>query len=118
MEVTVANFRRQLSWLQTRYEVVDLATAISRWHDSDSDRLVVLTFDDGYRDTRTVAYPLLLEREMPFTLYIATQQVEAATRSSGSTDGSSLAWSDIAEMDSSKLLTIGAHTHTHKDLRY
>ena len=35
-------------------------------------RFVCLTFDDGYKDLKVWAYPLLKKYQMPFALYIAT----------------------------------------------
>ncbi len=35
-------------------------------------RFVCLTFDDGYKDLKVWAYPLLRKYEMPFAVYIAT----------------------------------------------
>jgi len=115
MEVTVEAFREQLAWLETEKEVVDIATALSRWDEPGSEQLVVLTFDDGYRDVYTTAFPMLADRGMPFVLYISTSLV-------GSPDdvGSAevpLDWPDISAMADSGLLTLGAHTHSHPDLR-
>src|SRR5579885_293488 len=35
-------------------------------------RFVCLTFDDGYRDTLQVAYPMLRAEGVPFAVYVAT----------------------------------------------
>src|SRR5580704_1012282 len=35
-------------------------------------RFVCVTFDDGYRDTLQVAYPILKKHEVPFAVYVAT----------------------------------------------
>jgi peptidoglycan/xylan/chitin deacetylase (PgdA/CDA1 family) len=35
-------------------------------------RFVCLTFDDGYRDTRRFAYPILKRYQVPFAVYVAT----------------------------------------------
>ena len=35
-------------------------------------RFVCVTFDDGYRDTLEVAYPILKKHEVPFAVYVAT----------------------------------------------
>lgn len=35
-------------------------------------RNVVITFDDGYVDNFTYAYPILKKREIPFTIYVTT----------------------------------------------
>src|SRR5208282_1561610 len=37
-----------------------------------SRRFVCLTFDDGYRDTLQVAYPILKKEGVPFAVYVAT----------------------------------------------
>lgn len=36
------------------------------------ERLLALTFDDGYRDNFTTAYPLLKRLEIPFAIYLST----------------------------------------------
>lgn len=112
MEVAVEDFEWQLRWLGDNRHVVDLDTAIRRWDDPLSDELVVLTFDDGYKDTYTTAFPLLREREMPFTMYIATESI------SNDPVEDALSWPEIVQMHQSGLMTSGAHTHTHRDLRF
>lgn len=115
MEVDTECFVEQIELLIKEYEVVHLADAIERWDEPGSERLVVLSFDDGYMDTYTTAFPLMLERGMPFTIYLATQQIEAAGVESP--DSASLTWEQTGEMIGSGLATVGAHTHTHLDLR-
>ncbi len=39
-------------------------------------RCVALTFDDGYRDTATIAWPLLQRYRLPATLYLAVDALE------------------------------------------
>ena len=114
MEVTVGDFIWQLDWLAQNREVVSLDTALQRWDEPGSENLVVLSFDDGYRDTYSTAYPLMKERGMPFTLYLATEKVETGD---GLIGAEPLTWDQIEEMVASGLVTIGSHTHTHADLR-
>lgn len=113
MEVTLNDFRRQIDWLQSEREVVDLDTAWARWSEPASDRLAVLTFDDGYSDVFTSAFPILEDRGMSFVLYVSTSLI---ADDSASADGA-LTWSDIEKMLASGLMTLGAHTHGHPDLR-
>lgn len=113
MEVTAEAFTWQLRWLAANREVVSLDSAIERWHEPDADGLVVLTFDDGYRDVYTTAFPLLHERNMPFTLYLSTEMIESGSVG----DAVPLQWRQIEAMSDSGLLTVGSHTHTHRDLR-
>lgn len=113
MEVKTEDFAWQLDWLVGNREVVDLETAVKRWDEPGADRLVVLTFDDGYEDNYTRAFPLLQDKGFPFVLYLATQMIEY-----GSNHGvACLDWGQISDMTDSGLVTIGAHTHSHCDLR-
>ena len=113
MEMTTEAFAWQLEWLIANREVVSLDSAVHRWHEHDAERLAVLTFDDGYLDTYTTAFPLLKDHNLPFTLYLSTQMIE-----SGIADGSeALQWQQIEAMVESGLVTVGSHTHTHRDLR-
>lgn len=117
MEVTVDTFRHQLNWLVENKQVVDLETAVERWQEPGSDRLVVLSFDDGYVDTHSIAYPMMKERGIPFTLYLATEAIETGRALGPSPQADPLRWPHILEMLGSGLVTLGSHTHRHTDLR-
>lgn len=116
MEVTLENFLRQIDWLQANRELVDLESAVRRWEEDQSDKLVVITFDDGYKDTFTTAFPILKERSIPFVVYVTTEIVETARddRHSGAIP---VSWGELEVMLASGLMTLGAHTRTHRDLR-
>ena len=75
------------------------------------ERPVLVTFDDGYRDTLTAAAPALAERGMTSTVYVTTGVVGA--RSPGGDP--MLSWSEVGEL---AVLghEIGAHSHTHPQL--
>lgn len=117
MEVTTDDFVRQLDWLVENREIVTFDQAVTRWHEPASDRLVSLTFDDGYADTYTTAYPLLKERGIPFLIYLATESIETGSPLGPPGQADPLSWDQIVDMLSSGLVTIGAHTHRHTDLR-
>lgn len=58
---------------RSRIDVVSLDEMHRRYIESDfKRRFVCLTFDDGYRDFRRWAYPLLRKYKLPFALFIAT----------------------------------------------
>jgi len=42
-------------------------------------RCIALTFDDGYRDTATLAAPILARYQLPATVYVAVDAVERGT---------------------------------------
>jgi peptidoglycan/xylan/chitin deacetylase (PgdA/CDA1 family) len=116
MNVAVDSFRRQIDWLQTHGEIVELQDAIKRRGEPNSQRLFVLTFDDGYADVFVNAFPILIQRELPFTLYLTSGPIENPDHFPY-WPGKPLTWAQTREMIDSGLVTVGAHTHTHPDLR-
>lgn len=118
MEITTDTFSRQLDWIQANGRLVDLETAIARRNDEGSEELFVLTFDDGFEDVYKNAFPMMREREIPFTLYLTTKPIETGEPLDPKyPDARPLNWEEVGRMIASGLVTIGAHTHTHPDLR-
>jgi peptidoglycan/xylan/chitin deacetylase (PgdA/CDA1 family) len=117
MEVPTEVFIRHLDWLVENGDVLDLETAISRRAEFDAHRLFTLGFDDGYADLYTTAFPLLASRSLPFTLYLTTNPTETSTAMTPGGQAEPLTWNQVRAMADSGLMTLGAHTHTHRDLR-
>ncbi len=117
MEVTEDAFTAQMAWVADRYRVVDLETALARRGDPGADRMVVLTFDDGYDDFHRLGYPVLRRHSLPFTLYLTTNPVESGEPLTPGGRAEPLQWRQIEDMAGSGLMTLGAHTHRHPDLR-
>ena len=115
MDVAPNVFRGHLDWLQSQGRIVGLGDALADADDPDSDRSFVLTFDDGYADFYENAFPLLRGRGLPFTLYLTTGHIE--TRQPLHQGDVPLTWEMVREMLDSGLVTLGAHTHSHPDLR-
>lgn len=114
-DVPVAGFAAQLDVL-AGHDVVPLDDALDRLAAGDRRPCVVLTFDDGFADVHANAWPLLKERGLPFTLYLATAYVGGQMHWDGSTakaPGPALTWDQLGEMAASGLLTLGNHTHRH-----
>ncbi len=118
MEVPTATFERQLDWLLATGEIVSLETALEQRAEPAARRLAVLTFDDGFADVYENAFPILQSRGMPFTLYLTTRPIESRQPLDGRyPQAGPLTWDQINIMTDSGLATLGAHTHTHPDLR-
>lgn len=78
---------------------------------------VCLTFDDGYRDNYTMAYPLLKRLQVPFTVYVTTGFIDNRIPMwwyPGEQLGMSV--NELKELAEDPLCTIGAHTVTHAKL--
>jgi peptidoglycan/xylan/chitin deacetylase (PgdA/CDA1 family) len=114
-DLAVSDFHAQLDVLAS-HRVVSLDDAVTALRSGDASHRVVLTFDDGFADVYEHAWPALRERELPFTLYLASGYVGGRMHWDGSTaraDGDALTWDQLGEMVRSGLCTIGNHTHTH-----
>jgi peptidoglycan/xylan/chitin deacetylase (PgdA/CDA1 family) len=72
-------------------------------------RPIILTFDDGYRDAYTRAFPLLQTYGMSGTFFLITGLIDQ-----GQPDH--LSWAHVKEMHRAGM-QFGSHTYTHPDLR-
>lgn len=76
--VSAATFRRHLNWLRARFEVVDIAE-LAKTHltgERPHRPRVVITFDDGWRDNYTCAFPILRELGLTATIFLATDMID------------------------------------------
>jgi len=72
---------------------------------------VVVTFDDGTADFVDHALPVLVDHDIPATLYLATSFVEEGR--SFWDDGTVLSWAALRDALSTGLVSIATHTHSH-----
>jgi peptidoglycan/xylan/chitin deacetylase (PgdA/CDA1 family) len=79
------------------------------------DKFVVLTFDDGYKDFNTHAFPILKQYGFSATVFLPTNFVDRR-RKLGLKGKEHLTWDEVRELQS-KGVTIGSHTVTHSQLR-
>lgn len=76
LSIPPTNFEQQLVWLKDHgYESESLADALAGHRPS---KPVVLTFDDGYADFYTQAWPLLMKYGFSGTIYIITNRLGSA----------------------------------------
>ncbi len=72
--VTRTAFRAQLRYLRRFYNVLSLDELVDRLHRGRAlpARAVAITFDDGYRDNYTNAYPMLRAEGVSASFYVTT----------------------------------------------
>ena len=116
LDLDPASFKRQLDLLRD-HDVLHLDEALDRLDAGDRTASFVLTFDDGFADVYKNAWPLLRDRKIPFTIYLATAYMGETMVWEGATatgkPGRGLTWNQLREMVASGLCTIGNHTHNH-----
>lgn len=111
-------FERHLKFLALTGSVITYERALHLLQeDVPLDRsFYVLTFDDGYQDFYTIAFPLLRLFQLPATVFVTTgftdtgktyplQRINRVEQPAS--------WEMLSEMCESGLVTIGGHTHTH-----
>ena len=67
----------------------------------------MITFDDGYKDVYTNAFPILEQYNFKANLYVITDWVGGSVY---------VTWDDVLKMHNSNLMEIGSHTSTHQNL--
>ncbi|MBI4972832.1 MAG: polysaccharide deacetylase family protein [Candidatus Omnitrophica bacterium] len=104
MIVSPETFQRQMHFLKEKhYNVVTLESLVSliKEQKNISPRTIAITFDDGYKDNYTHAFPILKKYNFPATIFIIVNEVARADR---------LSWDEIRQMQSSGLISFGSHT--------
>ena len=74
MEVTPKYLERLIQYLlDLNYEIISLDAVYQRLQTGHGGRkFIAFTFDDGYSDNLTHAYPILKKYNIPFIIYVAT----------------------------------------------
>jgi peptidoglycan/xylan/chitin deacetylase (PgdA/CDA1 family) len=77
------------------------------------EKAAVITFDDGFQDFRTNAFPVLERYEFPATVFLPTQYLaDTPARFKGKP---CLTWSEVRELQAAGI-HFGSHTVTHPQL--
>jgi len=104
--VSAAVFERQMRFLKNHhYNVLPLAKVAELIINKKKipAKTIAITFDDGYKNNYTHAYPILKKYNLPAAIFIILDEV-------GRPQGDRLDWAEIKEMQASGLITIGSHT--------
>lgn len=72
-EPDARRFAEELDWIRQWFQVLPLPEAVTRLYEGDlPPGAAAITFDDGYRDNHDVALPLLRQRGLAATFFVAT----------------------------------------------
>ena len=74
--ISPESFEHQLRYLAPRYTILELDDAVTRLQGGTLPKnALAITFDDGYRNFYTHAYPILSRMGIPATMFVATDFV-------------------------------------------
>ncbi len=119
LRVGPERFAAQLDALARRgYRTLTLAQAVAAQKAGDDSPAVVLTFDDGFLDFYTQAWPLLRERGLVATVFLVTGLIGQENRwdwEKGLPHETLMDAAQIRELAAAGI-EFGGHTHSHVDL--
>lgn len=112
--VSPKSFQRQMRFLREHnYNVVTLAkiTDLIKNKKRIPPNTIAITFDDGYIDNYTNAYPVLKKYNIPATIFVVINRIGKRLGQDEYMD-----WRQIKELSNSGLVTIGSHSISHPNL--
>ena len=113
-------FQRQIDWLEENFQIVDLEECQRRINSGFNESPTIsITFDDGYAENCDFALPMLIERRIPVTYFVANHFiVNQEPFPHDVLAGAPLPVNSIEVLRALDLsgVEIGAHTRSHVDL--
>lgn len=108
-------FEEHLLHLKSNYDVISVDELVHGLYGGGPlpKRPVAITFDDGYVDNYTLAFPLLLKHRLPATVYLATSFISGKVQLIRASGWEPMTWEQAREMQESGLISLAAHTRTH-----
>ena len=106
LHVSPDNFSRQMAFLKkSGYEVISLDDLVRGKKEGRkfTPGTVVITFDDGYKNNYLYAFPVLAKHDMPATIFLITNYVDAKN--------DYVTWDQVRLM-MSKGIDFGGHTRS------
>lgn len=80
-QIPMIAFEKQIAYLKKYNEIISIDEFYNRMTERKiAGREVVITFDDGYKNNLTIAAPLLKSLNVPFTVFIPTNNITTGDR--------------------------------------
>lgn len=113
LTITPYWFEKQILWLKEEgYTIIPLEDLVMAKNGQKQipAKSIVLTFDDGYEDFYTDAWPVLKKYQVPATIYVISKFLDRPNY---------LRTWQLVQMatDSGRLISVGAHTRHHINLK-
>lgn len=114
IEMTPSEFEEQMkALLEAGYQPITLYNYVE-WENGKADlpeKPIIITFDDGYLNNYTHAFPIVKKYNIPITIFVITQYM-------GMRNGVTyphFTWEQAKEMQDSGLVEIESHTCAHSN---
>lgn len=72
--VSIKNFERQIKFLKKHFKIIsldELTNILGSDSPSSKKNLLAITFDDGYKDNYTNAFPIMKKYDIPATIFVS-----------------------------------------------
>lgn len=118
--ISPKDFRLHMTAIKAQFTPVSLRDYVEFVNCTDGSKTmpsnpIIVTFDDGYLSNYEVAYPILKELDIPATIFIVTDTVDAKS-GEGKVNYTHFNWAQAREMQNSGLIDIQSHTNDHVKL--
>ena len=107
--INISLFEKQIQYLKENdYHIISVSQLISCIDENVFPyKPVVITIDDGFKSTYTLAFPILKKYDFPATIYLYTDFIANGINQ--------LSWQEINEMAKNRI-EIGSHSISHCNL--
>ncbi len=108
LNVSSDTFESQMRFLkQHHYNVISLRelAGLLKAKRPIERKSVVITFDDGYKNNFTIAFPILQRYNLQATIFIAPREISVVP--------DYLNWNELKRLSDSPLIEIGSHSMDH-----
>lgn len=124
LSVSPSLFESHLNYLKKRgYKIVSLEEIIEHMQGGNiiSGKKVCITFDDGYQDNYTYAFPLLKRFGFKATVFMSTDFIrsdeppdEILKKDHPAGPDAYLSWKEISEMEDTGIIHVESHGRSHR----
>ncbi len=117
--VSAEEFEKQMRYLiEHKYQVLSIPEMLDLIEAKRTmpKKAVVITFDDGYEDNFSIAFPILKKYGFRAAVFLTTGTISGSRTTSGGVVIPMLNWHQIREMADSGLVEFYPHSDTHPKL--